>query len=174
MWKGERWCKLCGKLKKLFVHHSRCCIWNNFLIRKSRTCSKCRLARSCRACRAAKRFCASGCSQRKVLPGIKSFHVNERKKGSHMDKREAKFILSVYRPDGQDASDQRFAEALNQVRPDPMLERWFGASVAFDATIAEKLRVIEVPPDLREHLLPPLKITPPLPSPTPFLTQPYT
>ncbi len=76
-----------------------------------------------------------------------------------MDNREAKFILSVYRPDGQDASDRRFAEALNQVRRDPMLERWFGASVAFDAAIAEKLRVIEAPPDLRENILAGVKVS---------------
>jgi hypothetical protein len=77
-----------------------------------------------------------------------------------MDNREAKFILSVYRPDGQDASDQRFAEALNQVRRDPMLERWFGASVAFDATIAEKLR---------ENILAGVKVSRPLRWSSPLL-----
>ncbi len=86
-----------------------------------------------------------------------------------MDNREAKFILSVYRPDGQDASDQRFAEALNQVRRDPMLERWFGASVAFDAAIAEKLRVIEAPPDLRENILAGVKVSRPLRWSSPLL-----
>jgi hypothetical protein len=39
-----------------------------------------------------------------------------------MDNREAKFVLSAYGPGGQDAGDARFAEALEQVRRDPMLE----------------------------------------------------
>jgi len=46
-----------------------------------------------------------------------------------MDSGEAKFILSAYRPEGQDASDPRFAEALEQVRRDPILQRWFEDSV---------------------------------------------
>ena len=66
-----------------------------------------------------------------------------------MDNREAKFILNAYRPNGQDADDPRFSEALEQVRRDPMLERWFSESIAFDTVMTEKLRAIEVPPDLR-------------------------
>lgn len=79
-----------------------------------------------------------------------------------MDNREAKFILNAYRPGGQDASDPRFSEALKQVRHDPILERWFSESTAFDMAVAEKLRAIEVPPDLRDSILAGVKVSRPL------------
>jgi hypothetical protein len=75
-----------------------------------------------------------------------------------MDNREAKFILSAYRPDGQDVSDPRFAEALEQTRHDPILRRWFEESVAFDAVMMEKLRAVTEPSDLRESILAGAKI----------------
>jgi hypothetical protein len=78
-----------------------------------------------------------------------------------MDNREAKFILNAYRPGGQDASDPRFAEALKQARHDPMLQRWFEESVAFDAAMTEKLSAIPVSSDLRESILTGLKVTRP-------------
>jgi hypothetical protein len=86
-----------------------------------------------------------------------------------MDNREAKFVLSAYRPRGQDASDPRFADALEQVRRDPILERWFSESIAFDAAITEKLRATEVPPDLRENILAGVKISRPLRWSKPFI-----
>jgi len=79
-----------------------------------------------------------------------------------MDNREAKFLLSAYRPRGQDASDPRFSEALEQVRCDPILERWFTESIAFDAAMTEKLRAIEMPPDLRENILAGVRLSRPL------------
>jgi len=82
-----------------------------------------------------------------------------------MDNREAKFILNAYRPGGQDASDPRFAEALEQVRRDPILQRWFDESVAFDTAMTEKLRAMEVPPDLRENILAGARVSRPLRSP---------
>src|SRR5437667_2267932 len=82
-----------------------------------------------------------------------------------MDNREAKFRLSAYRPGGQDASDPRFAEALEQVRRDPILQRWFDESVAFDTAMTEKLRAMEVPPDLRENILAGARVSRPLRSP---------
>ncbi len=85
--------------------------------------------------------------------GIKSLLSNQTKGWNQMDNLEAKFVLNAYRPGGQDANDPRFAEALEQVRRDPVLERWFVDSIAFDMAMTEKLRAIEVPPDLRE--LPP-------------------
>src|SRR5437867_4392387 len=84
---------------------------------------------------------------------------------SPMDNREAKFILGAYRPNGQDAGDPRFSEALEQVRRDPMLERWFNESIAFDRAITEKWRAIEVPPDLRENILAGVRVSRPLRSP---------
>ncbi len=76
-----------------------------------------------------------------------------------MDNREAKFILNAYRPDGQDANDPRFAEALEQVRRDPILQRWFDESIAFDAAMTEKLSATPVPNDLRESILAGAKVT---------------
>jgi hypothetical protein len=76
-----------------------------------------------------------------------------------MDNREAKFILSAYRPGGQDASDPRFSEALEQTRRDPMLECWVRDSVAFDAAITERLSAAEPPPDLRENILAGVKVS---------------
>jgi hypothetical protein len=79
-----------------------------------------------------------------------------------MDNREAKFVLNAYRPGGQDASDPRFAKALEQTRCDPVLERWFVDSIAFDTAMTEKLRTIELPPDLRESILAGAKVSRPL------------
>ena len=76
-----------------------------------------------------------------------------------MDNREAKFILNAYRPGGQDANDPRFAEALEQVRRDPILQHWFDESVAFDAAMTEKLFATPVPNDLRESILTGAKVT---------------
>ena len=86
-----------------------------------------------------------------------------------MDNREAKFILNAYRPGGQDASDPRFAEAIEQARRDPVLERWFSESIAFDTAITEKLRAMEVPPDLRENILAGAKVSRPLRWSKPFI-----
>jgi len=76
-----------------------------------------------------------------------------------MDNKEAKFILSAYRPDGQDVADPRFGEALEQARRDPILQRWFDESVVFDAAVTEKLCATPVPSDLRESILTGIKIT---------------
>jgi hypothetical protein len=76
-----------------------------------------------------------------------------------MDNREAKFILNAYRPGGQDANDPRFAEALEQVRRDPILQRWFDESVAFDAAMTVKLSTTPVPSDLRESIFTGVKVT---------------
>jgi hypothetical protein len=70
-----------------------------------------------------------------------------------MDNHEARFILSAYRPDGQDAKDPRFSEALEQVRQDAGLKRWFQDSIAFDTAVVAKLRAIKAPADLRESIL---------------------
>jgi hypothetical protein len=70
-----------------------------------------------------------------------------------VDNREAKFILSAYRPHGQDANDPRFAEAFEQAGRDPILQSWFEESVAFDTVMTEKLCAVTVPADLRENIL---------------------
>jgi len=86
-----------------------------------------------------------------------------------VDNREAKFILNAYRPAGQDASDPRFAEAFEQARRDPGLDRWFSESIAFDTAMTEKLRALEVPPDLRENILAGVKVSRPLRWSKPFI-----
>jgi len=86
-----------------------------------------------------------------------------------MDNREAKFILGAYRPGGQDANDRRFVEALEQARRDPMLQRWFQDSIAFDTTMTDKLRAIEVPRDLRGSILTGVKVSRSLRSSKPLI-----
>src|SRR5262245_48303791 len=76
-----------------------------------------------------------------------------------MDNQEAKFILNAYRSGGQDANDPGFFEALEQARCDPVLERWFQDSIAFDTAVSQKLCALEVPRDLRESILAGAKIT---------------
>jgi hypothetical protein len=76
-----------------------------------------------------------------------------------VDNPEAKFILSAYRPRGQDADDPRFSEALEQARRDPILQHWFDESVAFDAAMTENLSATPVPSDLRESILTGVKVT---------------
>src|SRR5207249_674724 len=106
--------------------------------------------------------------KRKPL-GIKSLLSNQTNGRSHVDNREAKFILNAYRPAGQDASDPRFAEAFEQARRDPGLDRWFSESIAFDTAMTEKLRALEVPPDLRENILAGVKVSRPLRWSKPFI-----
>jgi hypothetical protein len=70
-----------------------------------------------------------------------------------VDSREAKAILACYRPGLEEAADLRFAEALEQVRTDPALARWFEQQAALDAALREQFRRIPVPADLREKIL---------------------
>src|SRR2546428_12117482 len=70
-----------------------------------------------------------------------------------MDNREAQFVLSAYRPGGQDAASPQFTEVLAQARRDPSLERWFNESIAFDRAVTEKLCAVEAPMGLREGIL---------------------
>jgi hypothetical protein len=70
-----------------------------------------------------------------------------------MNNQEAKFILGAYRPDGQDATDPKFAEALAQAGRDPELRAWLEQQRKFDATLTHKLREIAPPPGLREAIL---------------------
>jgi hypothetical protein len=70
-----------------------------------------------------------------------------------MKNHEAKFILGAYRPDGRDASDPAFAEALAQAEHDPELRAWFEQHRKFDAACSAKLQSIAPPPGLREAIL---------------------
>ena len=70
-----------------------------------------------------------------------------------MNNQEAKFILGSYRPNGGDATDPLFAEALKQAREDPALGVWLAHEQAHDGLIAAKLKSIAPPAGLREGIL---------------------
>ena len=56
-----------------------------------------------------------------------------------MDKEQAKFILQSFRPDGADASDADFAEALEFAARDRELGEWLASERAADAQFANAL-----------------------------------
>lgn len=70
-----------------------------------------------------------------------------------MTDQEAKFILQAYRPNGADATDANFGEALEQARKDPALGDWFRRQQEFDRAIAAQLGSVAPPPGLREAIL---------------------
>lgn len=70
-----------------------------------------------------------------------------------MNNEEAKFILTAYRPGGEDASDPRFREALEQARRDPDLAQWFASERRFDAATSDAICAIPVPANLRQNIL---------------------
>lgn len=71
-----------------------------------------------------------------------------------MNNEEAQLILRAYRLGGQDASDPLVAEALEQARRDPELQKWFAAEQAIDLRVQTKLRkAVVTPADLKANLL---------------------
>lgn len=73
-------------------------------------------------------------------------------------------ILQAYRPDGADASDPFFAEALEQARLDPELQKWLMDEKAFEMKIQARLQsAVPVPADLKSNLLALRKIVRPIP-----------
>jgi hypothetical protein len=66
---------------------------------------------------------------------------------------EAKFLLHAYRPNGADAKEPAFVDALQQAKSDPALGAWFEREQAYAATMAAKLREIAPPPGLREAIV---------------------
>ena len=70
-----------------------------------------------------------------------------------MNNQEAKFILGAYRPDGRDASNPQFVEALAQAETDAELRSWFARQRLFDASVAAKLREITPPAGLRDAIV---------------------
>jgi hypothetical protein len=67
---------------------------------------------------------------------------------AEMDNEQAKLILHAYRPGGQDAGDPFFAEALEQARLDPELDRWFGEQRAFDEAMGKAVQFVNPPAGL--------------------------
>lgn len=71
-----------------------------------------------------------------------------------MNNQEARLILNAYRPNGRDASDPMFAEALEQARHDPELQKWFADETALNTRLQARLEsAIPVPPGLKSNLL---------------------
>lgn len=81
-----------------------------------------------------------------------------------MNNQEAKLILQAYRPGGQDASDPLFAEALEQARLDPELQKWLAEENALESCLQARLEAaIPVPRGLKSDLLALRKISLPVP-----------
>lgn len=70
-----------------------------------------------------------------------------------MDSRQAKEILTLYRPGTTDAADPQMAEALEVVQRDPELAAWFDQHCAVYNAIRGKLKDIPVPADLKHNIL---------------------
>lgn len=70
-----------------------------------------------------------------------------------MDKEEARFILRSFRPDGADAENPDFAEALALAAKDRELGEWLARERASDAAFAEALASVDIPGFLREEIL---------------------
>jgi len=69
-----------------------------------------------------------------------------------MDRERAKFILQSFRPDGADAKEPAFQEALELATEDRELGEWLAAERAQDAAFAAMLSDVEIPEDLREAI----------------------
>ena len=70
-----------------------------------------------------------------------------------MDKQHAKFILQSYRPDGADASNPDFTNALKVVAEDRGLSSWLADERAHDAMFVEALETVDIPEGLRDEIL---------------------
>jgi hypothetical protein len=65
----------------------------------------------------------------------------------------AKFVLNAYRPNGADAQDPVFRDALEQAARDPELATWFKEQRSFDSLIAGKLAEFQPPSTLYSSIL---------------------
>lgn len=70
-----------------------------------------------------------------------------------MNRAESQFILTAYRPNGADALDPEFADALRRAEADPELGEWFAQEQAMDRFVADKLRETPLPASLRDRIL---------------------
>jgi hypothetical protein len=71
-----------------------------------------------------------------------------------MDSREAREILTQYRPGATEAPGPGMAEALDLVRRDPDLAAWFGLHCAAQTPAPANLRDLPVPQDARRSMTP--------------------
>ena len=70
-----------------------------------------------------------------------------------MDKEQARFILRSFRPDGADARDPDFSEALELAMEDRELGDWLANERAFDTAFSQALQTLPLPDALRENIL---------------------
>lgn len=70
-----------------------------------------------------------------------------------MNNQSIKEILSAYRPNGSDARDPRFKEALEICRNDPELLHWFESQLGFDQRMAAALDVVKGPEKGKQAIL---------------------
>ena len=75
-----------------------------------------------------------------------------------MDREQARFILRSFRPDGADATDPDFEEALAVAAADPELGDWLTGERAQDAVHAAALDDLAIPPALRAGILERLEV----------------
>ena len=59
-----------------------------------------------------------------------------------MDKEQARFILRSFRPDGADARDPDFTEALELAMEDRELGDWLANERAFDTAFSQALQTL--------------------------------
>ena len=89
-----------------------------------------------------------------------------------MNTQQAKFILQGYRPNGADAGDATFGDALEQARHDQGLRDWFAREQAFDAAVSGKFCEVQPPAGLREAILAGGRLTAPASSGPAWWRQP--
>jgi hypothetical protein len=70
-----------------------------------------------------------------------------------MTNKDAAFLLGACRPNGADANDPEFSDALTQAERDPTLKAWFAEQRSTDSAIAARLKAVPVPADLRSRIL---------------------
>jgi hypothetical protein len=70
-----------------------------------------------------------------------------------MDKEQARFVLRSFRPDGADASDVDFEDALKLATEDRELGEWLADERHLDSEFSKALVSIEVPQGLKERIL---------------------
>lgn len=70
-----------------------------------------------------------------------------------MDKEEARFILRCFRPDGADAENPDFVEALGWAAKDRELGEWLARERSSDADFAKALGQVVIPETLREEIV---------------------
>jgi len=70
-----------------------------------------------------------------------------------MDKEQARYVLQCFRPDGADATNPDFEEALQIAAEDRELGEWLARERAYDAKFGEAMASVPLPCDLRGAIL---------------------